>query len=475
MHKENGVQAGVLSLPPEERFDMENILLLAISRASVYKKYGMARVLCGVDKDGKRHDAEENYGTDMRALDEGVWITIPDDKLGGSKRVRLRVWQLVVSADMLGANSLLPFMETPGAHVFCRQCNVNQSRAGAYRTFSFLRKPPEGYHPKLRVWSELKQFLVRLRSDQVSVTQRKREMQEHGLNSLYYAMDPEYVPHVNPCEDFIQDGLHLFGDGLLRSTGAWLFFVFCLLGLDLDVVNTAVRRYPHFEKGVRVPELHPGLKTGAAGVAGRVPRAEAVLRMSGSECAQFALHRCAQPRCPRGSHATGNHLHNIACSCSPRVSDCVPDRVSDCVSDRVSCASHSIEILTPLLTSEMLAHPAWHCWVKLVELYTVFVLHSLTQSDLKHLDDLQLAYSLAFDRVPEFVGLKRPKHHFLSHIALDAWRFGPGRGYWCYGFEGFNKVIKRGAKRCNFKCEPLGIMSYHAEWTARNLAKRQRV
>ena len=59
-----------------------------------------------------------------------------------------------------------------------------------------------------------------------------------------------------------------------------------------------------------------------------------------------------------------------------------------------------------------------------------------------------------------FNGLKRPKHHFLSHLALDVWRYGPPRGYWCFGFESFNKVIKAGSARTNWKNETVGIMRY---------------
>ena len=136
----------------------------------------------------------------------------------------------------------------------------------------------------------------------------------------------------------------------------------------------------------------------------------------------------------------------------------------------------SPEIMTPLLTDEMLRHPAWSSWVKLVELYSVFAQHELSHADIELMDDLQLEYMELFDQVPEFVGLKRPKHHFLTHVAHDAWRFGPPRGYWCFGFEAFNKVIKCGAKRSNFKREPLSMMQYYANWSARNLAaKRRRV
>ena len=121
---------------------------------------------------------------------------------------------------------------------------------------------------------------------------------------------------------------------------------------------------------------------------------------------------------------------------------------------------HSPAILSPLLTAEMKAHPAWLCWLKLVELFSLVVQHRLEVADIERIDDLVLEHSALFDAVPEYAGLKRPKHHFAQHLALDAWRFGPPRGYWCFGFEGFNKVIKRGAALSNWKDETVSIMKY---------------
>ena len=34
--------------------------------------------------------------------------------------------------------------------------------------------------------------------------------------------------------------------------------------------------------------------------------------------------------------------------------------------------------------------------------------------------------------------------------------YGPPRGYWCFGFESFNKVIKAGSARTNWKNESVG-------------------
>ena len=136
-HKQCGCQLAVLSLPQEERFKPANILLPVMSRATVYKRHGMSRVLCGVDAEGKQHD-EPNFAADMRQLHEGVWTEIPDDERPGfPKRVRLRAWIIIVAADYLAAQSLLPTSESASAHVFCRACLYNSTHAAAGRPFSW--------------------------------------------------------------------------------------------------------------------------------------------------------------------------------------------------------------------------------------------------------------------------------------------------------------------------------------------------
>ena len=88
----------------------------------------------------------------------------------------------------------------------------------------------------------------------------------------------------------------------------------------------------------------------------------------------------------------------------------------------------------------------------------------LEVSDVERIDNLVHEHSQLFDNVAEYEGLKRPKHHFAQHVAMDAWRYGPPRGYWCFGFEGFNKVIKKGASLSNWKSETVSIMKY---WSLR--------
>ena len=102
------------------------------------------------------------------------------------------------------------------------------------------------------------------------------------------------------------------------------------------------------------------------------------------------------------------------------------------------------------------------------------VQHSLKVTDIERIDDLVLEHSALFDQVPEYNGLKRPKHHFLSHLPIDIHLYGPPRGYWCFGFEAFNKVIKAGAKRSNWKSETVSIMRYWSMLSARTMVETRR-
>ena len=99
--------------------------------------------------------------------------------------------------------------------------------------------------------------------------------------------------------------------------------------------------------------------------------------------------------------------------------------------------------------------------------------HKLAKGDIERIDDLQLEHAQLFDAVPEYFGLKRPKHHFLTHLARDAQLYGPPRGYWCFGFEAFNKVIKLGASLSNWKDASMSICEYWSLRSARCEARRR--
>lgn len=299
------MQAATLNVPMANRFELDNILLVALAKAKVYKKHGLARVIAGVDQDGHMHD-EPNLAKDLRELDQGRWIQIPDDRPGGDLRwVRLRVWVIMFSADYLGAQSMLPFSESPAAYVPCRCCDYDTRSAAAGRPFSFLRKPSPATGDVCasfaeRDWGELHATLTRLRAG-VSATEQKRTFQDKGLNKLYFALDPEYISHVNPVTIAPQDALHLFPDGLLRSELAWLMYILASMGLSFEAVDRATKQCKSMPKDVRIPKFPSKLKEG---VAGKKPKPSRTALMTGSQCMHFTLHRCTKRPLTESPHTT---------------------------------------------------------------------------------------------------------------------------------------------------------------------------
>ena len=238
------------------------------------------------------------------------------------------MWSLTVSADDPAKKSLTPFVESCSAHRHCNICSFHAKAEGAGRPLSFLCAPepadlapaakrarPAVSAPTLRDAGELKRLLTSLRgaTDAKAI---KDAYDEHGINKLYFALD--YYPHLNILE-LPFDRLHLFPDGLLRSEGAWLFYVLAKLGLDLKKVDAAVRAYRDLPRDVRIPWLHAKLKSGTKH--GR-PHSSAVLRMTGSQVMHFALHRYA---------ADCHHHHPQQTSARRRFSQIWFD---------VSCAQH---------------------------------------------------------------------------------------------------------------------------------------
>jgi hypothetical protein len=308
IHKQLLEEVAVCNLPAAERFERKNLLLVGASRASAYKELGMARIVSGVDPDGKQH-SNFCHAADMRKQHVGRRAQIPDDDNGGWREIELHAWDITAAGDMLTLNALVPYQESPHANKCCRKCLHDVRHRLAYRPYSHHRPIPEcaeceddettdarmGSFP-LRTIGTLKAQL-----DTMCGARTKKDLERlsdsYGIKITKiraYAWNPEYNPLVDPT-DIPEDGLHLFGDGLLRSEGAWCVFDLCKNGkLSWAKLFRACRRYSGYPPDVRVPPLHPKILTGAAG--GR-PRSDAVLRMTGSQVHHFALHRCAAAAC----------------------------------------------------------------------------------------------------------------------------------------------------------------------------------
>jgi hypothetical protein len=293
-HKQLVMQMGVANLPAEERFKRENILLIGCARASAYKQLGMARVVCGVDKNGVDH-GEPCHARDMRRLHEGVRAWIPDDVNGGMMEIELHAYDLLPAGDWLGRMAMVPFLESPSAHMCCGKCLYDTRHPLAGRPYSHHRQlctECEPFH--LRSDDTLRAQVEAIKGCKTKAD-AERICADYGIKHEKvhsYTWNSEYIPFVCTT-DIPEDGLHLFGDGLLRSEGAWMINDLCKGGgLLFATLVDALTDYDGLPPDVRIPNLHPKLLECAAG---GLPKSDSVLRMTGSQVHHFALHRCKEP------------------------------------------------------------------------------------------------------------------------------------------------------------------------------------
>lgn len=458
-HKVMVVQNACLNLPIEHRFKQEYMVPVVCTLTATYKKHKMSRVLCGVDEHGVQH-GEDCYASDMRNSHDGAWIELPNDVLlegedpsrarSATRWWKMKMYDIVLSADMLGKHACLPFSESPGAYHNCDKCLWSRISVDppAHQPFSFLHGEPL-FEP--REWPSTKAKLDFLRT-RATPKEIKDTCKEFGFNKFYFAYDPEYIPFVQPIKN-PGEGLHLFPDGWLGIAGGLKYGVLFPMGLSRERVNQAFVESRHvFPPDMGQIFIHPKLEVL---VAGR-PKPTARLRMSGYQVSHYTLH--------------------------------------------------SVEILEPLLTPEMLECQAWIHWKKVAELWTYLVQHEYVtpaglevplpkkkqrQSPrktaaapsrpnpdampipLKIIDGLIIEEATLFLTVPEYHGYcYRPKKHFLLHVAQDVWNFGPIGGIWCFGFEAFNKVIKRLANMSNFHRTAYAIMNGWSWAVAHEMAQK---
>lgn len=90
-HKYSAHAAGVLNLPIQARFNPDYILPHLLVQYKLLKKMGLPLLLCGADDQVEDEDEEAPRGisyscfaSEMRALDKGVFVEVPNDNNGGT-------------------------------------------------------------------------------------------------------------------------------------------------------------------------------------------------------------------------------------------------------------------------------------------------------------------------------------------------------------------------------------------------------
>jgi len=161
---------------------------------------------------------------------------------------------IVTQADYLASQASGPWVESTSALHPCHECHWETNHGGR------LDRPLTP--GRARTMAELNTLLDYLRALKSSrrtavggAAAVVKKMQEMGINKLYYALDPAYLPYANPILDAPGDIMHLFLCGFTRKELAWLIDIFLKAGyFTWDQLNARIQMIdlPH---GKRIPKF----------------------------------------------------------------------------------------------------------------------------------------------------------------------------------------------------------------------------
>ena len=401
VHSIGAIYVSILNLDPATRNRLEYTFLATIALTRVIQKYGMIAVVAGAHLDGSIDEgAIFSLGGQMRALDTGVNLQYPaDGSFGGFVEITTYGWMLMACADYPAAAKLLRTAGSTSAKKPCRGCNWERESSVAFSKSSFLKRPRVPSRWIIRTIDKVQAAIDEATLHPPNSKLHLELLREQGMHATLYAFHPTYFPHCpDPFRSVPQDGMHaLFSSGLVDSTAAKVLYMLICVHREftLEKINLALEKLD-LPADVRLPQLHASL---LVGVKGGIPSPESKLRYTGSQTMHFALH--------------------------------------------------SRTLIEPLLTN--LSHPSWKVWLALVDVVERYCAESFTLASITALDDAIIKYIQLYRAVPQFKDQMRPKHHFLTHTALDIINFGPPRSYWCFGYEAKNQQVKRYAAASNFK------------------------
>jgi hypothetical protein len=290
--KVTGCQLAFATDDPTMRFGHEDIELFALFEAAVGGDYGMARPLAGVDEKGIKRE----YGTfsdELKRLDQGVEMMIPDDVRGGMMMVRVFFWVLCASCDFPAAASLLPYTLSVKTKKCCRQCDWDQAHPHAHRPHSFFHANGRW---KLRNWDVLRAALDSTFYDTIDAADALDAAAADALAGLdvvrtSFVCQDKHIPGFIPTKDAPQDALHALNDGVLNFDFACVRVILKhIFGIDASALNWCVKIYKDWPADARIPPFVDNTSHAAYGL----PKSDASCKMSGAEMGHFALHRCTK-------------------------------------------------------------------------------------------------------------------------------------------------------------------------------------
>ena len=393
MHAIGAIYISLINLDPASRNRLENTFLVTIAKASVIKKYGMAAVLAGPDP------LNSSLSAQMKALNAGAVLNYPaNGAFGGLEPRTTYGWVLLMSGDYPAMAKLVGTAQSVAAKKPCRHCNWDRKADDSFARSSFL--PRAGLPDKWSLRCEQSLELALANANQLRCeSARVAKLRSEGYFSSTFVFHSSWLPCLpDPYACTPQDGMHaLFSSGIANSEAAEMLYVFISVHRDftVEMLNDRIDEYD-WPSGERPPDIHESVRIGASG---GVPAAGAHLRLTGSQTLHFTLH--------------------------------------------------SVQLLEPLIKTT--SSPAWASWKALARVVKLYVASSFTEASVIELDIAIANHMSLYKLVPQYKGRLRPKHHFLTHTAVDILNFGAPRNFWCFGYEAKNQEVKQAVAASNFK------------------------
>ena len=199
------------------------------------------------DSNAPDSNAPDSNAPDSNAPDSNVLLDSNEPSYHTSQ-----AFHIVSAADYLASQASGPWVESTSALHPCHECHWKTNHGGRLDRPLALGKP--------RTLAELTAVLKPLRVLKLSgktgiATAVKAKMQEMGINKLFYALDPEYIPYADAVRDAPGDIMHLFLCGFTKKEMAWLIDIFVKARyFTWDQLNARVKliALPH---GKRISKL----------------------------------------------------------------------------------------------------------------------------------------------------------------------------------------------------------------------------
>ena len=165
--------------------------------------------------------------------------------------IYIQAHYVATGSDHLAGQAMGATVESTSALRCCRFCDFMTNHGGKRhdRPTNILGTP--------RTLKSLSDLLEVLREGNFSAAQLKKLMQGGGINKLFYALDPAYVPNADATQDLPGDLMHLFFCGITRHELAWLIDIFLKNKyFTLDQLNERLKllRLPY---GKSIPSIQP--------------------------------------------------------------------------------------------------------------------------------------------------------------------------------------------------------------------------